>query len=413
MKGKKFWKHKDHREHWPHPRRRPWAHDHGFPKWPRAWRRRRGLLFFRFAGVFGFMVLLVLGGMAALAFLLTQLFGGDGQTAVLVWFGGCGLSLALPLLAGVLALRVFRGVATPLADVMAAADAVAEGDLSVRVQVPVRGPSEFGRLAESFNRMLEELERADRQRRNLTADVAHELRTPLHIIQGNLEGILDDVYQPTEEHIGATLDETRLLARLVDDLRTLSLAEAGQLPLVWEQVDVIELLADVGTSFSGQAEAAGIDLRVEPAPSVPSLALSKVEGAVEGSLPNGADGDPCTMTLTADVGRLYQVLGNLMANALRYTSSGGTITLRAEPVDGGVRITVSDTGEGIPPEDLPYIFDRFWRGDRSRSHAGGAGSGLGLAIARRLVQAHGGRIGVESGPGQGTTFIIELPADRK
>jgi signal transduction histidine kinase len=308
--------------------------------------------------------------------------------------------LALPLLAVGLAVRAFRGIARPLADVMAATDAVAEGDLSVRV--PVHGRGEFDRLAESFNRMIEELERADQQRRNLTADVAHELRTPLHIIQGNLEGILDDVYEPTEEHIGATLDETRLLARLVDDLRTLSLAESGQLPLVWEPVDVIELLADVGTSFSGQAEAAGIDLRVE------------------------ASGDPSTMTVIADVGRLDQVLGNLIANALRHTPPGGTITLRAEPVlspstllgidsaegpvHDGVRIIVRDTGEGIPAGDLPYIFDRFWRGDRSRSHASGAGSGLGLAIARQLVWAHGGRIGVESEPGQGTAFTIELPA---
>jgi signal transduction histidine kinase len=325
--------------------------------------------------------------MAALAFLLTRLFGGNGQAAVLVWIGGLALALALPLLATALAVRAFRGIAAPLADVMAAADAVAEGDLSVRV--PAHGQGEFSQLAESFNNMAEELERADRQRRNLTADVAHELRTPLHIIQGNLEGILDDVYEPTEEHIGATLDETRALARLVDDLRTLSLAETGQLPLVWEPVDVGELLADAGTSFSGQADAAGILLRLD------------------------INRDPTEMSITGDAGRLDQVLSNLMTNALRHTPSGGEITLRGESMEGGVRITVRDTGQGIPSEDLPYIFDRFWRGDRSRSHAGGAGSGLGLAIARQLVSAHSGRIRAESQPGQGTIFTIELPAYRK
>ena len=340
------------------------------------------------------MVVLVLGGMAALAFLLSHLFGGDGQTAVIAWFGGCGLALALPLLAAGLAVRAFRGIATPLADVMTAADAIAEGDLGVRV--PVHGPGEFSRLAESFNNMAEELERADQQRRNLTADVAHELRTPLHIIQGNLEGVLDGVYEPTDEHIGATLDETRSLARLVDDLRTLSLAEAGQLRLVWEPVNVAELLADVCTSFSGQAEAAGIDLHVEP-----GLGLSD-RGGENSALPE----------IIGDAGRLDQVISNLLANALRHTPSGGTITLHARPERDGVCILVRDTGEGIPPEDLPFIFDRFWRGDRSRSHAGGAGSGLGLPIARQLVQAHGGRIGVESQPGQGTTFTIELPTNR-
>ena len=219
--------------------------------------------------------------------------------------------------------------------------------------------------------------------------MAHELRTPLDVIQGDLEGILDGIYDPTEEHIHATLDETRLLVRLVEDLQTLSLAEAGPLPLVMEPVRVSDLLADVETSFSAQAGAAGIDLRVEVV------------------------GNAANVIVNDDVGRLDQVLGNLMANALRHMPAGGTITLRAEPTPQGVRVIVRDTGEGIPREDLPYLFDRFWRGDRSRSHVRGAGSGLGLAIARQLVQAHGGTIRVESQPGQGTTFTVQLPGSLK
>ncbi len=356
-----------------------WAHGRAKPDW----HHKRRSLFFRLIGVFGFIALPIVGGMAILAFLLTRLFGGNTQTALLVWVGGCSLALALPLLAVGLAAQAFRRIATPLANVMAAADAVAEGDFSVRV--PEYGPSEFARLGHSFNRMTAELERADQQRRNLTADVAHELRTPLHIIQGNLEGILDGIYEATPEHITATLDETRLLARLVEDLKTLSLAEAGQLPLKKETIMVTELLADINTSFSGQAEAAAIDLQIK------------------------TNNISATSTLTADIGRLNQVLGNLLINALRHTPGGGRIILGAEATASGIQLRVQDTGEGIPAEDLPYIFDRFWRGDRSRSHGGGTGGGLGLAIAKQLIQTHGGKIYAESAPTQGTTFTIELP----
>jgi two-component system OmpR family sensor kinase/two-component system sensor histidine kinase BaeS len=323
--------------------------------------------------------------MAAFAYLLSYLFEGSGQLAVLVWILGCGLSLALPLLAGAVALGVFRGVATPMADVMAAADAVAEGDFDVRVPEPTRGPREFRRLAVSFNRMTAELARLDRQRRNLTADVAHELRTPLHIIQGNLEGILDGVYQPSADQVNALLDEVRLLTRLVDDLQLLSLAEAGELTLRVETVDIPELLTDVSTSFSGQMEAAGVNLSVE--------------------LPENTQG----LRIEADPERLDQVVSNLVVNALRYTDPGGSITLSARSAQDAVHLLVKDSGEGIPAEDIPYIFDRFWKGDRSRSRVSGAGSGLGLAISRNLVEAHGGTIGVETEPGNGTTFIVELP----
>jgi two-component system sensor histidine kinase BaeS len=386
LKPQHEWKHR----HWAPGEE--WTFRHGHSDWSGDWRRKRRGLFFRFVGAFGFLILLILGGMAALAFLLARLFGGDGQTALFVWITGCGLALALPLLAVVLAARMFRSYATPVAGVMAAADAVAEGDLSVRLDES--GPRDFRRLARSFNHMTRELERSERRRRNLTADVAHELRTPLHIIQGNLEGVLDGVYEPTPEHIQATLDETALLGRLVEDLNTLSLAEAGQLELVREPVDVAEVLADVRTSFSGQAESAGITLEVGDG--------DPLEGTPRGGL-----------VVSADVGRLDQVLSNLVANAIRHTPVGGTITLDAEPLAplaAGVRLTVSDTGAGIRPEDLPYVFDRFWRGDPSRSHKEGS-LGLGLAIAQQLVEAHGGHISVESEWGQGSTFAVELPAD--
>jgi signal transduction histidine kinase len=339
-------------------------------------------------GMFGLMVLLVLGGMAAFAYFLSQVFDGGGRMAALVWFTGCGLSLALPMLAAVLAFRVFRGVATPIADVMSATDAIAAGDLSIRVPEPERGPGDFRRLAKSFNRMTAELEQADRQRRNLTADVAHELRTPLHIIQGNLEGIQDGVYQPTPAQIDILLTETQMLTRLVADLQTLSLAEAGQLTLKFESVDIAELLTDIATSFSGQSAAAGIELTIETTETNPVL------------------------TISADAYRLNQIISNLVANALQHTPTGGKITLGTQPTEIGVQISVQDSGEGISSKNLPFIFDRFWKGDRSRSRTEGAGSGLGLAITRQLVQAHGGVIAVDSTEGEGTIFKVELPSNR-
>jgi two-component system sensor histidine kinase BaeS len=181
------------------------------------------------------------------------------------------------------------------------------------------------------------------------------------------------------------------LARLVDDLRTLSLAESGQLPLHPEVVDVHDLLADVATSFSPQAESAGVHLCIQ-------------------------DEQASTMTIYGDPGRLDQVLSNLVSNALRHTPSGGTITLSATPLHSNgngeqIQLAIADTGEGIAPADLPYVFDRFWRGDRARTHKEGTGSGLGLAITGQLVKAHGGTISVDSELGRGTTFTVTLPVN--
>ena len=331
------------------------------------------MYYFFFVRFILFTALTTWGFIALLSWLSRLLVEGGASAKV------TAVLLLIFLLSGLA--RMVHGAVGPISHIMTAIDQVAEGDLTTRINLH-RG-RQWRRLARSFNRMVEELEQADRQRRHLTADVAHELRTPLHIIQGNLEGILDGVYEPSEEHINATLEETRLLARLVEDLRTLSLAEAGQLPLQLEKVNIVELLTDVQTSFSGQADAADITLDVNTDEN---------------------------LWLTADPNRLDQILGNLLVNALRHTPAGGTISLCAEPVTEGVRLVISDTGEGIADADLPHIFDRFWRGDRARTHSDGTGGGLGLAIVKQLVELHNGRITATSQLSQGTTFTIELPS---
>jgi len=371
-------------------------------------------LFFRLLSTFGFLALLLIGGLGTLVFLISRFFPGSGETSTQIWIASLSLAMVIPLLGWGWAVHSFKHVAGPLADIIQAADAVARGRLDTRVPEGIGG--EFGRLAQTFNKMAMELENADRQRRNMMADIAHELRTPLHILQGNLEGLQDGIYQPTADQFQIMLNEMHRLGRLVEDLRTLSLAEAGRLPLNREAINVGELLADIGTSFGVLAEDAGIDLRVT------------------------SEGEASAAVLDADMGRLHQVLGNLITNALRHTPRGGTITLTAvgfrpstirnqtsgnsdqaqgtrtqdsglstqnpELASSFVQVSVQDTGTGIPPEELPCVFDRYWRGECEPSRGG---SGLGLAIARRLVELHGGQISVDSEPGRGTTFTILLP----
>jgi signal transduction histidine kinase len=241
-----------------------------------------------------------------------------------------------------------------------------------------RGPRDARALAAGFNRMAARLEATEAQRRRLLADVTHELRTPLTVMQGNLEGVLDGVYPADAEHLAPILEEMRVLSRLIDDLRTLALAESGALTLHREPVDLAVLAGETAAAFRAQAQQAGVRLEVDGGDDLPLLALDPV--------------------------RLREVLANLVANALRYTPAGGEVRigLRAGAA-GGATITVRDTGAGIAPEALPHVFDRFYKSDESR------GTGLGLAIARNLAEAHGGRLTAASQPGQGTVMTLELP----
>jgi len=292
------------------------------------------------------------------------------------------------LLAGVLAgalsillgLGLSRGLAAPLAHLTAAARRIASGDLSQRV--PETGSAEVAALGQAFNQMATDLEKTDELRRNLMADVSHELRTPLSVIQGNLRAILDGVYHLEQAEIAVLYDETRLLNRRVDDLRELALAEAGQLRLERQPVAPADVVNRAMQSARAQAEARGIALQVDLPEHLPLVDV--------------------------DSQRIGQVLGNLLNNALIHTPSGGEVVVAARVREPEVEVSVKDTGDGIPPEHLPYIFDRFYRADRSRSRATGS-TGLGLAIAKQLVEAHGGRIEVESEVGRGTQFTFTLP----
>jgi two-component system OmpR family sensor kinase/two-component system sensor histidine kinase BaeS len=315
------------------------------------------------------------------------------------------LIAGLVLASGLLLLAVFfaQRLSRPLRDITRAAQQLSAGQLDVQVRrAPIR---ELDELTQAFNAMARSLEQADKQRRQMTADIAHELRTPLTIIKGRLEGVQDGVYSPTPEEVDRLLGETALLERLIEDLRLLALAEAGQLPLYREVIEPRDLLESARAAFAVQAAAQGVALTIDAPDDLPSL-----------------DADPQ---------RMAQVLANLVANALHYTPAGGTIALRASSefkvlssefavaraetqnsklkTQNSVDFRVSDSGQGIAAEDLPHIFDRFYRADRARARGSG-GAGLGLAIARQIVTAHGGTIWAESEAGQGTTIGVALPA---
>lgn len=289
------------------------------------------------------------------------------------------ISFFLSLLTIFIGVLLVQRLVNPLAEVIAKAQDVAKGRLDARVTV--RGPQDLRALNESFNEMAGALEQNDRQRRAMLADVAHELRTPLAIIRGRLEGIVDGVYSENGPQVSMALEQTYALERLVDDLRLLTLAETRQLQFDKQEVNLEAVIPRVLELFSAEAEEK-------------KIALSFPE----------KNGDLSVLT---DPQRFEQVLSNLLANALRYIPEGGRVWVTAKEVPHGVQITVNDNGPGIPAEDLPFIFDRFWRKEKSRTRASG-GTGLGLAIAKQLTEAQGGKIEARNLPEGGLQVVVTL-----
>jgi len=306
------------------------------------------------------------------AFLMSRL----NQAAILAGAVAGGVAL---LLAVILATQLLR----PVREMTEAAGRLAQGDLSERV--PVRGNDELAKLGRTFNFMAGSLQQAEEVRRAMTADIAHELRTPLAVQRANLEALQDGIYPLTRENLVPMLEQNRLLSHLVDDLRTLALADAGQLTLERTPTNLVGLTQRVVERF--QPQAAGQEVRLE-------MVTRMVQ------LPS----------LNLDPMRVEQILINLLSNALRFTPRDGSIRVGVTARGDAVEVSVQDSGPGIPAEALPYIFERFYRSDKARAREGG-GSGLGLAIARQLARAHGGELTAENTAEGGAVFRLRLPVD--
>ncbi|HUM70761.1 MAG TPA: HAMP domain-containing sensor histidine kinase [Chloroflexota bacterium] len=286
------------------------------------------------------------------------------------------VSAAAALLAG---MWVGRTLTRPLQQLEQAANAIKAGDLNQ--QVPAHGSRELVAVATAFNEMAAQLSQAETLRKNLLADVAHELRHPIHILQGNLQAILDDVYPLSKEEIARLADQTQYLTRLVQDLHDLAQAEAHQLPLQRQEMELADVVKEATAVYQPLAHGRNIDLHVELLGAIPAI-----------------QGDPA---------RLRQVMLNLLDNALRHTPDGGRVVVTLQKEDGSLAVRVQDNGRGLSPEQLPYVFYRFYKADRGRDQSG---AGLGLAIAKAIIEAHGGRMtAVSAGPGQGSMFSFALP----
>jgi two-component system sensor histidine kinase BaeS len=383
---REFWR-RQQREFWQrqsHERQPRWGNGsvrwEGAPPWSTG--RPPGLawLLRRFAGVVLGLIVVVIITTAVAGWVLGSIVGLARVAGVAVV--GLGLWSIV---------RRVRSLAGPIDELADATRQIEDGDYTVRVREPAGAGRQLRELSVGFNTMAARLETDERQRRSLLADVSHELRTPLAVVQGNVEALVDGVHPADPAHLGAILDETRVLSRLVDDLRTLALSEAGTLLLHPEPTDVGLLVADVARSFETVAAAAGSTI------SLVAADWPNGSGAAEADLP----------LLEVDPIRIREVLSNLVTNALRYSPVGGQVAISIALENGGrwLRVEVRDQGPGLDPGVAASIFDRFAKSAES------GGSGLGLAIARHLVEAHGGEIGLTSPTGGGTTAWFRLPID--